>query len=137
MECATRYGRIPAAGDIPPERGAAWVTRVQWSAPRPFNPAALTAGAPLQVRADWGRWVVDCPWCGSAQLACRTDPRFMCVECGNAGVGGAYRPVAWPKAAAAIERLLDARPSPRHQNWVPGETVGQLAAENALLGVSA
>ena len=61
----------------------------------------------------------------------------MCVECANRGNGGAYRPVAWPKAAAAIERLLDARPDPKLQNWAPGETVAQLAAENALLGVSA
>lgn len=137
MDCAARYGRFPEARDVPPERGAEWVAAAQWTAPRPFNPGAGTVGPAIPVRADWGRWVVGCPDCGSAQLACRTDPRFVCVECGNVAVNGAFRPVAWPRAAAAIERLLDARPDLSTQNWVPGETVAQLAAENKALGVPA
>lgn len=84
--------------------------------------------------ANHARWVVDCPTCNGAQLACRTDKRFMCNECANVAIGGRWRVVEWPVDADEIERLLDRRPDVA-RNWFPGETVRQLKDENRVHGV--
>ena len=85
--------------------------------------------------ANHGRWIAECPDCKGAQLTSPDDRRFMCVECGNAGVGGQWRPVVWPKDHAAISALLDARPAERARNWLPGETGADLRAENKRQGI--
>lgn len=51
---------------------------------------------PVLVREEVGRWIVDCPFCPSAQIAAETDPRFLCSDCLNAPVGGAYVATEWP-----------------------------------------
>ena len=89
--------------------------------------SALTA---VEVYANHGRWIVECPDCHDAQLAARDDLRYMCIQCANVGVGGKWRPVIWPKDAAAIEALLDARPMSHNRNWNPGETVKDLQLED-------
>ncbi|MFC6045745.1 hypothetical protein ACFP8W_05820 [Nocardioides hankookensis] len=96
----------------------------------------MTAGvAPLevatQVYVSEGRWVVMCPDCGGAQFAARDDHRFMCVECSNVAIEGLWRPVVWPDDHAELEAELERRPMRRNQNWVPDETVEDLAAEFA------
>ena len=101
-----------------------------WHAPVPYQPDAPTAGKPLLVHANQGRWIVDCPDCNSAQFASHHDPRFMCVECGNVANGRAWRPLKWPRNRPAIEAVLDVR-QPVNQNWAPGETVADLTADNA------
>jgi len=101
-----------------------------WHAPVPYQPDAPTAGDPIVVYANGGRWIADCPDCNSAQLASDTDPRFMCVGCGNVANVGAWRPLTWPKDRPAVEQVLDVR-QPVNQNWVPGETVADLTAANA------
>jgi len=139
---AATYGRQPAPGIsmgpiahvVPEDRGAEWVCLLFWQAPTPYAPTAGVAGPALKVYANEGRWVVDCPDCSGAQLACRTDPRFMCVYCGNASVGGKWRPVSWPRSADLIEIELSARPV-EHQHWLPGDTLRQLRAENAAHGL--
>jgi ribosomal protein L37AE/L43A len=104
-----------------------------WQGLEPFNPSAPTLGAALEVYLNEGRWVVMCPDCNSAQLASQTDPRFMCIECGNIGNGGGWRPLAWPKNRAGIEAALAGR-QPVNQNWLPGESVKLLLAEAAVRG---
>lgn len=87
-----------------------------------------------------GRWLVDCPFCRSTQLAAKTDPRFLCAGaagCGNAQVGGAYVNVVWPKDTDRIEAELVKRATPLNRNWMPGETVKDLQRENAEHGVTA
>lgn len=112
---------------------AAQMTARYWQAERPLLEALLAPLGPASVAVEayvnHGRWVVECPDCAGAQLASLSDPRFMCNCCGNAGVGGAWRPVIWPKARQGIEDLLEVRP-PENQNWRPGETAKQLRAEN-------
>jgi hypothetical protein len=147
----THYGWLPAgvqpdATTVPGHRrpdeyvevdGETVVVRrgqpVFWAADRDLDEAlAAKLGSKLtaiEVYANHGRWVVECPTCHGAQLAVRTDPRFMCVNCGNASVGGVWRPVIWPKDHPEIEAILDARPMPHTRNWAPGETVKDLRRE--------
>lgn len=98
--------------------------------------SASTAGASesVTVVGNHGRWVVECPDCAGAQVACRTDRRFMCNECANITIGGHWRPVAWPAEATAIDAELDKRPR-QNQNWLPGESVKQLRSETIAAGV--
>ena len=84
-------------------------------------------GPPLKARVNVGRWVVDCE-CNGAELAF-DEGVFMCQSCFNAKHGHKYRQVIFPKNRPAIERVLLQRPEP-NRNWRPGETVGQLTAEN-------
>ncbi|GAA4358390.1 hypothetical protein [Angustibacter luteus] len=89
---------------------------VYWAAPRPLDVStALAVDSPVSVRVNHGRWLVDCP-CGGAQLASRTDQRFLCCDCGNALVDGLFRPVVWPPDADAIETAL-AELELDAQNW--------------------
>lgn len=123
---------------VPSDRGAEWVPALAWSAARPLAEAMAAATGPVEIAAlayaNSGRWVIDCPDCNSAQMACRTDQRFMCVECANLAVDGLWRPVTWPDEVATIEAVLEVRPTP-NQNWDPAEPVEALAAENQERGL--
>lgn len=133
LQDARRF-QIP---NLPADRGAEWVHH----APNVISMANLGASvapqASVQVSVNHGRWVVDCPDCAGAQLACRTDRRFMCNECGNVVIGGLWRTVDWPDDSTGIEKALSPRP-PANQNWVSSETVEDLLAENLAVfgGVS-
>ena len=81
-----------------------------------------------------GRWIIPCPWCFSASMASRDDPRFLCVECRNGGTERWAR-VVWPDAKDTIEELLTMRPDPRTRNWAPPESAADLLAENEAHGV--
>ena len=85
------------------------------------------------ARANAGRWIADCPQsgCDGAMYVNFDDPRFFCCECRNAGFGGVPVKIALPKDREAIEAVLLERPVPATRNWTPGETIGQLEAENA------
>jgi hypothetical protein len=98
-------------------------------------PRMVSNKATVYARVDLGRWIVDCPWCKSAQHASREDHRFFCVECGNAAVDGHWVPVSWPNEWAAIEEILSARPDKGNQWWSPGETIASLQYENEIHGV--
>jgi hypothetical protein len=108
----------------------------------PFVPTSVAVGVTTAafVSADGvgggGRWVVRCPFCPGAQLA---DPerttRFLCVDCLNEAVGGQWVAVEWPPEPEDIEEVLEVRPDPDTQNWLPGETVEDLLRENSERGV--
>lgn len=131
-----RHGPVhpPAERCVRPRRPDG--TPVFWLAPTPLEDALAAPVGPkstaIFATANHGRWIAECPDCRGAQLTAPEDPRFMCVECGNASVGGRWRPVIWPKDHAAIGALLDERP--RHlANALPGETLSQIRKENKLL----
>lgn len=84
------------------------------------------ADQPVYAYVNHGRWVADCV-CNGAELVQR-GTRFLCGSC------GLESPVVWPDDADDVDRVLEPRP-PRNQNWRPGETVGQLTAENIEHGV--
>lgn len=124
-----------AVNGVPAKRGAEWSPRRFWQCPGvPLEQALQQPTGKVEAAAAYvnqGRWVVDCPDCHGAQLACSTDRRFMCVECANVVVGGVWRPVLWPRNAAAIEEALASR-LPVNANWFPGETVETLREEQLL-----
>jgi len=126
----------PIGGLSPAER---CLLPQHWNALTPLEDAitAPMGGKKLRVAAvvDNGRWIVKCPDCPGAQLTAADDPRFMCVECANAAVGGLWRPVVWPTDHAEIGELLDVRPRDT-ANWLPGETVRDLQVENELLATA-
>lgn len=124
MQDATAY----AMPGVPEARGAEWVHHWLRHSTAPLS-AATAPDAAVPAYVNQGRWVVDCPDCNNAQLACKTDHRFLCNECGNLAVGRLWRPVTWPAEVPRLERLLERRPVP-YQNWLPGESVEILAIEN-------
>ena len=81
------------------------------------------------------RWVALCPECGGAEYVWWSDPRFFCIGCRNAAIGGRFRPLRLPANRAEIEAALMARPDPATRGWSPSETVDDLLAENAAHGV--
>lgn len=119
---------------IPDTRGAEWIHHMLRDSQVNLDAATAPVDTSVQVYANYGRWIAECPDCQGAQLACRTDPRFLCNECGNVTVGGLWRPVIWPADVTGIETALQNRPL-GNQNWVPGEQVSDLKADNAKHGV--
>lgn len=124
---ADPFGLRPAERCLVPQHWTA-VTPLEDAITAPLGGSSIA----VEVVVNNGRWLVQCPDCPGAQLAASEDPRFMCVECANVGVGGLWRPVNWPKAHAEISALLEVR-TRDIQNWLPGETVMQLREENELL----
>lgn len=85
------------------------------------------------AEANWGRWLAKCPrpYCANAMgLEMRQDV-FVCE--GFDGCGFAAD-VIWPPDPQAIEAILGMRPVTRTQNWLPGEALEDLLAENAAHG---
>lgn len=106
----------------------------------PFPPVLATPDAVIGVVAAYvseGRWVADCPAkCGGALLVTPSDPWYLCVDC-----GAGWTRVVFPGARIAIEALLMKRSLiagvPKSRNWLVGETVADLVAENLVHGLEA
>lgn len=91
----------------------------------------LVRRKPGKARANWGRWIVDCPspFCTSALAAAPGTESFTCWDCGAEGE------IEWPANWGDIERLLTMRPDPITRNWLPGETLEDLQTENVENGI--
>jgi len=74
-------------------------------------------------------WVVSCPFCRNAQVAEFGEP-FFCVDCVMQGNGFKAMGIIFPENIDKIERILLKRPDPNTRNWLLGETIEQLIAEN-------
>ena len=103
----------------------------------PFRPQGVATKLVAVAEVNHGRWIVRCPFCTSAQLAAKSDRRFFCVTCLNEQVGRRWVRVMWPAASlvVGIEAALLVRPETAFMYWRPGESVADLAAENAAHGV--
>lgn len=88
------------------------------------------AGA-VYAEANWGRWIANCPrpFCTNAMGLERGQSTFVCADSSDAC--GQTADVIWPADPDAIEALLAMRPVRRTQNWIAGETLEDLIAENA------
>ena len=88
-----------------------------------------------------GRWIAHCPMPGcpnaehfgkdlsTGHVGGLTGARFRCAHCAWVG------PAEWPPNVDDIDRLLRQRPVPATRNWMPGETVHDLLAENIEHGI--
>jgi hypothetical protein len=108
-------------------------------------PSALVMPGTGWVRVNWDVWRVDCAWCTST-LALGPpvtvhgrvrpglewgQPEMICWDCGR--LTGPI--LGWPADPEAIMALLGLRPDVRNRNWVHGETLDDLLAENAAHGI--
>ena len=84
---------------------------------------------PLTCYASAGRWVADCPECNGGIACWKDNPQGACLSCGR------IYPIRFPKGWETAGRLLDDRPKQRQRNWLPGEPVSHLAAENTAHGI--
>lgn len=128
--------RAALAGHVlPPERHAELTLVLAWGRVdvEPFIPLEV-ADDSIPVRCEQGRWLVDCPFCGNSQFASKTDPRFFCVSCLCEQAGARWLRVEWPRDVEAIEAALRPRLT-ENANYLPGQTVKELLAENAENGV--
>jgi hypothetical protein len=92
---------------------------------------------PLDPIEPVARWIARCPGCpGGSSYVWVAGPHVMfCLACANAAIGHKWRSVVVPPERLEIERLLSLRPTSAQRVWLPGESLDQLRAENALLGV--
>lgn len=74
-----------------------------------------------------GRWVAGCGVCNGAEFVTEDSP-MVCGTC------GAVSQVTWPDEVTELEDVLNARPMV-NQNFLPGETVALLKAENKEHGL--
>lgn len=95
------------------------------------RPTKVSKKAVVYARVEHGRWLADCPWCRNAIFAPLTDPRFFCPECMNAAVHGEFVKLVVPKTEdrEQIAGLLLRVPDERCRNWLPTETVEELAQQ--------
>ncbi len=104
---------------------------------RDLSERAFVEYITLTPTVNDGRWIVQCPHCGGAQLASPGWARFLCCDCANVAFGGRWLGVEWPDddLVAAGEAALGARPDVLTRNWDPtSETIGALLAENVIHG---
>lgn len=82
------------------------------------------------AEANWGRWIARCvrPWCTNAIALLPGQVEFRCNGADSCGLDAV---IVWPADPEAIEVVLAMRPVRRTQNWLPGETIERLLAENA------
>lgn len=96
------------------------------------------------ARLEHGRWVIDCPLetCWDAQLAppgSKRHRKCACVDytvCTHGQPCGQAIEVVWPDNLEKGLAVLRLRPARANHNWLPGETVEQLIAENLEHGVA-
>lgn len=95
---------------------------------------ALAIPGLAYAEANWGRWICKCPagMCTNAVQVERRQERF---ECAGSGSCGWTSPIQWPADPDAIEMLLRRRPDAKTRNWLPGETLEDLLAENTAHGL--
>lgn len=119
--------RVSVAGPISPGQYAkAHVAYLQTraGAPRPH----MHAGA-LSMTIRAGKWKAVCPECLAGVVTGRQWTEARCFGC-----GAVFASVDWPEQIAEVERLILKRPL-RHQHWDPGETLDDIRADSAKIGI--
>jgi hypothetical protein len=84
----------------------------------------------VYARVYCGVWIVDCHVCRSALAVPVGTTAAECWDCGEL-----LTPIAWPPDPGGIELLLSHRRVRHTRNWLPGETLEDLLAENAEHGI--
>ncbi len=103
-----------------------------------YRLGAGDSGKIIKAIVNGGRWMAQCPTCGSAAVVSVDEPLYACPDCGSPETGGSWYRVVFPRARLAIEAELLKRPRPYGvfakvpvgaRVWVPGETVEDLAKQ--------
>lgn len=89
----------------------------------------IPAGDAVQAFITNGDWAAKCPDCPEVIVVDNEHP-FWCPACQNAKNDGAARPLVFPENREQIEAILLKRISPTNRNWLAGETIEDLQAEN-------
>lgn len=107
-------------------RGRALYQNLPWR-----DPWRWTGSLP-SVRVAQGAWQIECATgCGNFPSVSPEWGIALCYDC-----GAVYEDIMIPEAAE-IERLLVRRQRLANRNWLPGETVADLARGNAAHGLGA
>lgn len=93
----------------------------------------------IPALVNHGRWMAHCG-CGGAVVVSSKVPLFWCPDCGNQANKGKWLRVIFPAEKEEIEKELLKRPADdgfraRNRNWLPGESVADLAKENSERGI--
>ena len=100
--------------------------------------STAVAATPMDAYINHGRWVAECGNCETAVVVDDGDLFFWCPRCGS---GDVWTPIALPSDRSDIEAQLlrrnGWRGTGKTRNWVPGETVADLIAENRAHGIGA
>jgi hypothetical protein len=121
-----------------PDNDWAWESVVfQWVfQSRPgVLPTTATASGAVTAEVNDGRWIVKCPDCTGAMAGEPSHPFFMCDACWNIGNSGRWYSVTFPVNRVALETELLKRPLTSNRNWLPGETLADLVAQNLEHGI--
>lgn len=94
---------------------------------------AWSCALPVSARVNHGRWIVPCVNCRTATAL--THPAWRLACCGDCGC--VLTNVLFTNDWSAIEGVLLERPDRATQNWLPAETLADLARENDAHGVAA
>lgn len=94
------------------------------------GPIPFLAEEQPDVYVEAWKWVIRC-----ASPDCDNRPAYgwgiaCCFDC-----AAIYEGLTLPDAADEITRLLEQRPKLSQRTWLPTETMADLQAENATLGV--
>ncbi len=95
------------------------------------------------VYMSQGIWVTKCPraWCvhvdhfgpgpNTGRVGGLTEKLWHCFRC------QLVCEAQWPESPTDIEAIVGQRPMPETRNWLPGEDLEQLIAENVVHGLIA
>ena len=119
----------------------AWIRRTaSGNGMRPPGENGVTDGEDVRAYINCGRWLAECPDCHGAQVISDQTRDFWCLHCGNASIDFKWRHIRMPRTRQSIQAVLILRLAARSdraltRNWKPGETVGDLKAENKSHGL--
>lgn len=134
-------GRILRAEDTYPADSAAkrvsercLVHHWSWWAKGYELPSDHHESIELDAFINHSRWLVQCPWCNSAQVVSPVDPQFFCIQCSNEQADYKWVAIKFPAddEVTKIEEALSLR-AHINRNWQIGETSDTLNRENLLM----
>ena len=94
----------------------------------PFTGKIKRDAVPAIAQISHGRWVAVCPECKNGVEYVDPDEKlFYCFSCGNHTIGGAGRPVKFPRTRVAIESRIMNRPvkKTRGANYIDRELLAE------------
>jgi len=134
-----RYGygdKIFTADDLAQDRGyenksAMWAhyLRKQGKEDLIDSMSKKPTGESVDAFINQSRIMARCDVCGNV-MAINLDDSFLCMQCFNYQNKFLPRPINYPKDILEIMKLLEKRTTQQSRNWMPGDSVKRIKAEN-------